>query len=297
MFGLNFSVFITLLGTIIFTALLIMNFCQFLFSLENYNTRKNRLNQLKFEKKKEMTTEELIDTVTKPIITHIIDKLKPKSLLKLEREFRMIGWSNHISPKQFKALNIIAKSFGLVMFLLLWSQGETAFGVILGVLPAILPNVVLTNQVKDKKAALISEFPDVIRITQGYLSAGQPLVESFANSLKFIGEDWKPIIKKFIINCDTYGEKFAIRQMKEEVDIFEVKEFASMLSLTLEQGGQAKDSFEEQAENITELLQDSILLQVAKRKTMAIMIQAPLLMACIVAFGLPTMYSMMNLQV
>ena len=294
---MNFQIYFTMGMTLIFIFLLIRNIFQFIFSMENYSVRKQRLNQLHFDKKKDVEMDELLDSVTKPIIVLLFDQMKPKTLLKLEREFKMIGWDKTINPKQFKALSLIAKVFGIAVFILLYLAGELPFAVVLGLLPAFLPEFILMNQVKDKKSVLISEFPDVIRITQGYLSAGQPLVTAFSNSLKFIGPDWQPIIKRFIINCDTYNEKRAIKELKEEVDIFEVKEFASMLSLTLEQGGQAKDSFEEQAENISELLQDAILLKVAKRKTMAIMVQAPLLMCCIVAFGLPTMYSMMNLQV
>ena len=83
--------------------------------------------------------------------------------------------------------------------------------------------------------------------------------------------------------------------MKNTVDIFEVKEFVSLIRLTLEQGGNAKEGFLSQAEKISELQKNQLVLKVGKRKMLAQATQAPLLLADMIILCLPTIRQAMDM--
>ena len=91
-------------------------------------------------------------------------------------------------------------------------------------------------------------------------------------------------------NC--YSE--AIDRLCEEVNVFEVTEFFSLVKLNLEQGINIKESFESQTEKVKEMQMEVMLKKIGQRQMMAKAIQAPLLLCMFAAAGLPTFYSMMN---
>lgn len=282
-------IILTLITLFFFTR----NIFMLLFSMENYNVHRKRLKQLQFKQKEDTNISDIVDTVTKPVISHIFTKYKPKNLEQLQIDLNMAKWDKILTPIQYRALSLILKIVGVFMFLifknasmpiaLIWS-GILIFG--LGFL--------FNNSIKNRKVKLISDFPDFIRITEGYLSANVPFSQAVEESIKFMGEEWQPILQNFVILCDIKSIEEALENLKREVDLFEVREFVSLVKLTLEQGGDAKDSFTEQADKVREMQMDVMMAKIGKRQMMGIAIQAPLLLCNLMVFGLPTVSSMMT---
>lgn len=265
-----------------------------LFSLENYNIHRKRLKQLKFDKQKEETdVAELIDTVTKPIIRHVFSRFKPKDLGELEAELRMAKWDKYFTPIQYRALNLLLKAIGIAMFLLLSSQSMMIALIWFGVLFFGM-DFLLKNSIKNRKEKLLADLPDFIRITEGYLSANMPFANAVSESIKYVGEEWKPILRKFVVDIELKGIDEALDNFKKEVDIFEVREFIALVKLALEQGGDAKSSFSAYADKIREIQMDLMEIKIGQRRTFGVLMQGPLLLCILLAFGLPTIGSMLN---
>lgn len=281
--------------TLLFAFLLFKNIITVIFSLENYSTYKKRQRQLHSHGKKTISDEEFLDALTKPIINNLFDKLKPTDIKTLEKNLRMVNWDKKITALQFKAVEIITPIIGLIIFLIFYMLDGKFFGLLLGVVLAFLPKILLKNEVNNVTTTLMADFPDFIRITQGYLTIDQPFVTCVENSLKFVGPAWQPILQEFIVMCNTRGTEDGLGWLQEKVNIFEVKEFVSMVKLSLEQGGDTKKSFNEQANKIHEILQDIIRIKIEKRKIMSVAIQAPLLICCFLTFGLPVFGQMSSL--
>lgn len=270
------------------------NVLTLIFSMENYNVHKKRLRQLKFQKKKEEADlSGLIDTVTKPVIVHLFSRLKPKKLDELAIDLKMAKWDKNFSPMQYRALSLLLKVIGLVAFLVLYNASGL-MAVIWGVILFFGLDFLFKNSIKNRKERLLSDFPDFIRITEGYLSADVPFSKAVSESIKYVGDEWKPILQTFVIECELKGIEEALEGLKREIDMFEVREFVALVKLTLEQGGDAKDSFSAQADKIRELHMDMIAIKIGKRQTMGIILQGPLLLCNLLVFGLPTVGSMTN---
>lgn len=274
------------------------NIFSFVFSLDAYKLHKKRLKELDFDstKKSEEEMKELIDKATKPFITYIIPKIKIKNLRQIEKDLKMAKWDKNMTPIQYVALNIMSKTLGIVVFLLLYNT-SLPIALIWGLILFMSVSFLMNNSAKNRREKLMIEFPDFIRITQGYLSANIPFAKAIEESIKFTGSEWQPILRDFVITNNLSGMDAALAQLREEIDVFEVKEFISVIRLTLEQGVGAREGFESQAEKIQGMLQDILLLKINKRKIMGILIQGPLLICNIVIFGLPVADAFMNLGI
>lgn len=264
------------------------------FSMENYNMHRKRLKQLQFNKKKEdADMGELIDTVTKPIITHILPKLKPRNLEQLERDLKMAKWDKNFTPAQYRALSLTLKIAGIIIGALLYNASAMIAFIWAGVLIFGM-DYLFRNSRNNRKEKLVADFPDFIRITEGYLTANVPFSQAVAESIKYVGDEWKPILQNFVVECDVKSIGEALETLKKDVDLFEVREFVALVKLTLEQGGDASDSFSAQADKIREMQLDMMAMKIGKRQMMGIAIQAPLLLCNLLVFGLPTVSSMTN---
>ena len=265
-----------------------------IFSMENYNMHRKRLKQLQFNKKKEEADMgELIDKVTKPVVTHILPKLKPRNLEQLERDLKMAKWDKNFTPVQYRALSLTLKVAGIVIGALLYNASAMIALVWAGVLIFGM-DYLFRNSRNNRKDKLVADFPDFIRITEGYLTANVPFSQAVAESIKYVGDEWKPILQNFVVECDVKSIEEALETLKKDVDLFEVREFVALVKLTLEQGGDASDSFSAQADKIREMQLDMMAMKIGKRQMMGIAIQAPLLLCNLLVFGLPTVSSMTN---
>lgn len=277
---------------VIFGFFFLRNLMMLLFSMENYNIHKKRLRQLDFNnKKEEADVNDLIDKVTKPVIEIVFSRFKPKKLEYVERKLRMAKWDKHFTAIQYRALNLLLKVVGLIAFLLLYKAnvlfaGIWGFGLFFGM------DVLFHNSATNRRERLFNDFPEFIRIVEGYLSANMPFPKAVEESIKYVGDEWKPVLKNFVIECEIKSIDEALDYLKEEIDLFEMREFISIVKLNLEQGGDAIDSFSAQADKIRELQMDLIAIKIGKRQTMGVIIQAPLLLCNLAVLGLPTIGSM-----
>lgn len=280
---------------LLFAFFFLRNMFLLIFSMENYSIHRKRMKQLNFEKKDDASINDLVDTVTKPIIQHVFTRFKPRNLEELERNLRMAKWDKYFTPIQYRALNLILKTLGVVAFLLFY-KSSMFIAVIWAFILIFAIDILFKNSVTNRRERLFNDFPDFIRIVEGYLTANMPFPKAVEESIKYVGVEWQPILKQFVIECEIKSIDEALEFLKEEVNLFEMREFISIVKLNLDQGGDAKDSFSAQAEKIRELQMDLIAMKIGKRRTMAIMIQGPLLICNFVVLGLPTVHSMLNMS-
>lgn len=283
----------------IFFYFFVKNVTQLLFNMENDDIHRKRLKELNFEgvrigESSDQETKAFLNKVTEPVIKYILPKIKYANTERLQRDLNFVEWDNLMNATQFRALDLILKSIGVVAFLLLmgvnWIFATVWFVCLFFGLPFFL-----NNSVTNKKDTMFGEFPEFIRLTQGYLVAEMTLVDAIENTIDFVGDDWKPYLKRFAINARIKSVRDALQIMQDEIDIFEVKELFSLIRVSLDQGIDVQESFESQTEKVRGMQLEVVMKKIEKRKLMGIVLQGPLLLTIIVAFALPTLESMTNL--
>lgn len=257
-----------------------------LLSLENYNLHKKRLKQLQFEKKEETDFKDFVDKTTEPLIKHIYSKITFKDLDKLEKKLKMADWDKTFTPIKYKAFNITLKVLGVIIAILL-TKVSIPMAVIWGFVMIFFLDILFYDAVNSRKSRMIAGFSDIMRVIQGFLSADMTFNEALKESVKYASEDWAPILKEVAVRSSTSNTQEALQYMKEEVDIFEVREFVALLNLILEQGGDAKDSFDAQNEKISKMIFDSKIKQIEKREMKATFLQLPILLTHLLVLGMP----------
>ena len=293
---INIGYFLTMLLLISF---LIKNAIEILFYLQNYAIHKRRLDQLlSMTDKDEASNMEKIDELTKPIVKNILPKLSKilpslnvKNQAQMQMDLRMADWEDTFTVETLVATSLMTKAlaiFMLIIGLVLPGKGLKMVAMLWSAALFFGFDFWFKSSVSGKKDKLFNDFPDFIRIASGYLSADVPLVQAISDSIKYVGEDWKPLLRQFVVECDTKGVDLALTGLRDNVDLFEVKEFVALVRLTLEQGGNAKDGFLAQAERITEMKRNLMIIKVGQRKVWAQVIQGPLLLCNMAVLALPT---------
>lgn len=266
----------------------------------DFKLDKRRDTQLKFANKRtssqDMTTAGLVDTVTSPVKKYIMPKvtIDETKTEKLEKDLQLAGW-NGFDAYTFQALDMTLKIVG-ILFGLLFLTKSTLMALIWFVIPFFGLSMLFKNSISNRKYNLMAEFPDFIRITQGFLSSNMTLVDAIENALPYVGPTWRPILKDFIIEANIYSQDECIEQLKEKVPIFEVHELWSLIQLNLEQGIDIKESFNNQALKVKAMQKEVMLNKITKRQMLATMIQAPLMLCMMGGFMLPTLSQMVNLD-
>ncbi|AMN30950.1 hypothetical protein BFS06_12115 [Clostridium perfringens] len=268
------------------------------FSLEHYNTHKKRQEQLKFNNKKNSDKEDmqnLINTITKPAITYIFPMLKKRDEKELNRDLALAGWGDYFDANTYTAMSITLKIIGFIVLILLFPLSK-AFAIVWFLALFFLFDFLFKNSLKEKKMKLLIQFPDFIRIIQGYLVADMTFTRAIEESIQYVGEDWRVILEQFALDCEVKSIKDAIENLVEKTNIVEVRELFSIIKLNLEQGINIKESFESQVGKVREMQLMIFESKIRKRQLMCTMLQAPILLCIFGAFGLPTVYSMINLS-
>lgn len=285
-------------GISIYCFLLILrNLMSSFYSSENNSLHKKRLEQLKFENKRtssDSDNKELIDKITAPVITHILPKMKATDLTQLEKDLQMAQWDKYFTPVTFRAMDVLLKILGIVAFVI-FAGISMPMAILWGVLLIFLFKFLFTNSLKERKFRLMAEFPEFIEITAGFLNSDMSLSKGIEYSLPYVGEQWKPILQEFIVSCTMKDQSEAITEIQNKIDIFEVREFWSLVKLNTDQGIDIKECFEAQSQKVRELQLEVMLDKIGKRQVLSIAIQGPLLLTMILSFGLPTFASMVNL--
>ena len=268
---------------------------------------KSRLKQ--FSKGVKKDTAATVDTINElteivrykwfPKLQKLLPSLKIENIEQLDKDIKFIAWDDTFTAESYIATCLVLRIVGVIVGILLAMMGGymIIFGVVVFAACAFLLDYMFKGEVKSKNEALFKYFPDLVRIISGYLVAGMDLVRSMENSVRYVSDDWKPIINQFILDCNTKGTTEALDVMSNTVNMFEVREFVSLVKLTMEQGGDAKDAFAAQADKVAQMQKDQFLQKIGGRKTMATMIQAPMLLCNMAVIAIPTMVTALgNLQ-
>lgn len=296
---MNTLIVIFLLGGCISTFFLINYLFDLFFTKTDNSLYKKRMNQLKFNEKSkvsdEESTRELIEKITSPVASRILPKFeyKEEKTTKLAKDLELTQWDKYYTTTTYRAMNITLKVLGGFLFLLMFNQ-SLVFAAILLIIIGFGINFLFSNSVKEKRFKLLCGFPEVIKVIQGNLSANQPLPLAMENSLPYVDENWRILLKEFVINTGIYSQEECIDRLADKVDMFEVREFWSLVKLNLEQGIDVQESFSNQSDKIESLKEFVMNGKIEKRKSFSIIIQGPLLLDMIVVFGLPTFVQMMN---
>lgn len=291
MFGLPFDLILTI-ASIVLTAIFLRNLLSVMFRLENEGTSRKRLKSLNYDGSRigqsdEDGTRAFLSKVSDPVIRYVLPHFKFKDKKAIEEDLNFIGWGKYMGPDQFKALTLIMRLSGALFIAFVWNLLWPVALLFGGMLLLGLP-FFLKMEVAEKKAKMIGEFPEIIRLTQGYLAANQPLTAAIENTLPYVAENWRPILENFVKNAHTRSEKKALSMMKDEVNIPEVKELLSLIRLSMDQGSNLYDSFESHHEKVRNMQLTAMMKKIHTRKNMAVFVQYPMLLMIFVAMGLPT---------
>lgn len=292
------NVLFVLVGAVLFF-FFSRSFFGILFSMDKYKNNQKRMRQLQFTedgKKVNEDTKQTIEKITNPVIQYILPRLKMQDKDQLSRNLKIARWDDYFNADQFIATGLILKVVAIVLGLLMY-QVAPFMGVIWFIVPFFGFNFFFNNSLKERQKKIFQEFPDFIRVIQGYLSAGVPLAKAVEEAFPYMSEDWKRIMKAFLINTNLMSLQDAIVKINDDVNIFEIQEFFSLIKLNLEQGIDVKESFSSQREKVMDMQFEVMLNKIGQRQMMATLIQGPLLLTIIVAFGLPTLDAMMNMGI
>lgn len=282
------------------------NVIDLLFGFSDYQISKSRLKQFqKGTKEAQASTKDQIIEMTGgvkdkifPMLQSIMPSLKVESIEQRDKDLKFIGWDDTFTAESFLATSIALKIAGIILIifgvLLFFVMNDWKFLAVFGLLAVaaiFLMDFLYKSDLKGKNAILFSDFPDFIRIVSGYLVANMPLVQAIEESIKYVSEDWRPILSQFIVDCNSRGVDAALEGLRNTVNIFEVREFVALVRLTLEQGGDAKESFIEQADKVAEMQKDMFIIKIGKRKTMATIVQFPCLLITMAILALPVLAS------
>lgn len=288
-----------LAGACILAALMIIKIIMSNITRRDTKVDKRRSEQLNFSNKRtssqDMSTAELVELITKPARSYILPSMEVSDtkFTKLEEKIILSGWKG-FTPTTYIALDVTLKILAGVMGCLFAAE-NIWLGLIWGVLLGFGMPYLFNNSIKNRTFALLQEFPDFIRITQGFLISGMPLVEAIENAIPYVGPTWKPVLEEFLVNANLYSQNDCLDMLKTTVPIFEVNEFFSLLQLNLEQGIDVRECFESQADKIKGMQMDVIMGKINGRKTMATIVQAPLMLCMMAGFMLPTISGMLNM--
>lgn len=284
---------------VFFFFLFVKNVLMLLTHSENDSIHRKRMKELNFTgsrigQSQDDETKEFLNKFTEPVIKFVLPRMKYREDETLQRDLVFAGWDKWMGVPQYRAINLILKIVGVIALFLLYN-----FNVMIASVWFLLlffgMGFFFKNSITNKKSKMFADFPEFIRLTQGYLTAELPLTEAIENTIEYVSEEWKPYLKKFSINSQIKSVGDALRELQEEIDIFEVKELLSLIRVSLDQGIDIKASFDSQTEKVRGMQLDTMMRKIEKRKMMAIIMQAPLLLTVLVAFGLPTFESMTNL--
>ena len=296
--------YVFLIGAIASFAIFVKGFIPYLFGYRDMGVHNERMKQLDFSREKMKATKQqeeteqirkLIDDITTPLIKHVMPNIEyRKDLETLEKNLKFAGADKYFTPTQYIAAIIAGRVIGIAAFVL-FAPFAIAMSFLWLFAFAIFPPILFSNSVKNKKEVLLMGFPEFINISKSYLASGMTFEKAVEESIVYVNKEWQELLKNFLINSETLSRKECLEILAEESNIFEIKEFMSLVQLNMEQGIDVRESFERQYGKIKELQGLSFIKKIEGRKVWTILVQGPVLITILVAFGLPTFESMMSI--
>lgn len=238
-------------------------------------------------------TQQLIQTVSDPAIKYLLPRLKTKNSWERNRDLKLLGWDEYFNADTFVGLNITLKIAGVILFFILLNV-ELFIALLYSIPLAFIMDLLYYTQIDEKKNRLLMEFPDFIEVLESYLSAGYDFVRATEQAIP-VTKEWQPILKEFTVIAQYENLETGFKYIYDMVEIFEVREFISILQLGVEQGLDMAENIQHQSSRIAELQNLAFAKKIASRQVMAVMVQGPLLLTVLMAFSLPTVSDMMNI--
>lgn len=282
----------------------VKGFIPAIFGYRDMNVYNERMKQLDFNREKIQGNKEdveieqvrkLVDSITTPLIKHVMPSIEyRKDLESLERNLKFVGGDKYFTAIQYTVLIIAGRAVGATAFLLF-----APFSIFMSFLwffaLAVFPSLLFSNSIKNKKEALLLGFPEFISISKSYLVSGMSFEKAVEESIMYVNKEWRDLLKSFLINSRTLSRKECLKILAEESNLFEIKEFMSLVQLNMEQGIDVKDSFERQYGKIKALQNLSFIKKIESRKVWVTLVQGPVLLTILVAFGIQTFESMLSM--
>lgn len=253
----------------------------------NHKKRQKELRFNKTPKKKNEIIQDWSGKISEPIIKYLFPHIRIGDLEEVEKKLKGSQWDRFFTPIQFVAISIGLKIVGVFLFVAFIAKSKF-IAILLFLIFGFLLDIGLKSEMKERHDKLLVGFPDFIEVMNVYLSSGKTYTESLMETMKTMSGDWKKIIEKMIIVSSTGDIDGSLDVLVEEYNTVDVREFTSLIKISRAQGGgNLGSAFKDQARKADEMYIDAKEIQIEKRKTIAIMIQAFLMIAFMVAFGLP----------
>lgn len=245
--------------------------------------RRKRVNQLIYKDKEDMSLEEALDKITNFVETYITKNKESQHDKRLEIQLKMVELDKYFGAKEWKAFNVFMALLGLVLMIPL-AAINTMYGVFVGVLLIVMPKIYFLSQLSSVRYSLISRFPDIISLINGYLRAGYTLDRAVASTIPFAGKRWGKLLTKMVADMEMMGVVYSLNNLKNSTDLDDVSEFCSLVKVAYEQGD-IGTSFEDQAERMKFLQRDNVKKKIGRRKSMVILAQGPTILSVFIIAG------------
>lgn len=270
-----------------FTLLFVRSLAAWIFGMENYRVHQKRMLQLKFENKDGDDIGAFIQKLSAPADKWLSPRLVIRDRDEVARQLQFTGWDKRFSPESYIAFDLTLKIAALAIVVFFYLADSLPLGLVWGGALFFGLNFLLKNAISQRKEKLFASFPDFLRITHGFLSSGMPLMAALEKTFRYINPEWQRLVENFMVDFNTGSIDIALENLKSSTDMFEVREFAVLLKLIVDQGGDLKAGFDAQIEGIKDMQRFLLEKKINRRRTLAVLIQAPLLISIFIVFGLP----------
>lgn len=277
---------IVLIMTISFTYLASF-FIKTLLGIDNVKHYKKRMQQLDrvSNKKTKKSVKDVLEMASVPGDKIFSRWISPDRIAQIERKIRYAEWDNVLNGRQFLAIDYSAKVISVLLFL---TDGERSlFTIMMYIAIFIAPTLLLNNQASLVQKQILHGFPEFADLVEGYLAGRLILGKSIEKSIPFLGKSWKKLMTSFIIDAsEKQGFSYAINNLVDKVESSAVRDFFILLKLSIEQGIDSLQCFEEQATLVSNLLEEKTMNTIDNKEMLTLAIQFPLLICNVIVMGL-----------
>lgn len=274
------------------------NLFQTLFkTMRGYHIQRRREMSRLFRRQEEA---DILSRLTKPIIKYLLPYFPIKAKRSLMNDLELAGWDRRLSVPQVQALRFLAWITGGVLAAALWFSDKPEFKVLAALAAFVgffIVDSVILSKVKRVKNGIINEFPDFIEVVQARLYADLTLDRAFMESLDQAGPYIKPLLRSFILDANVVGNtEYALDRLAEKSGLFEVKEFVSLVKLSMHLGDSARDSFGHLADKLRLLKLKLLEARIEKKRMLALLAPFVPILIILALVALPTVLQFGNLS-
>ena len=289
------NVYLILIFILVTSSILIstINTLRFIVEIKKERERRKRKGQLSFKYEKDVSVEEALEKITEFMEIYIFKTKRKEKDIILETRLKMIGWDKYFGDREWTPFSLFMVGVGVALGVF-FSFISPMYGLFVGGFISLAPTIFFMSETKNVRFTILSQFPDIIIIINGYLKAGYTLNRAIEETIPFAGKRWSIILAKLVSDMDIMGLEYALNELKSSTDIPEVAEFCSLVKIAYNQGT-VGDSFETQAERMKTIQEDIMMQMIANRRSLAIVSQAPTMLAVFVLVGAPAIKQVMEM--